>query len=120
MKNYRFHTVTTMKEYNCDKWWIDRDIVKDMIISADTVKEALSAYRERVEEESTIKISDSALKRKNAMYRDRKDGTSYQCGYVITASDEYFRDDANNRWVKQYIDLWVEITEQVNVDFDAA
>lgn len=84
MKNYRFHTVTTMKEYNRDKWWIDRDIVKDMIISADSVKEALSAYREKVEEQY-ISISDNAMKRKSAMYRESKDGESVQVGYVLTA-----------------------------------
>ncbi len=77
MKNYRFRTTATMKEYNRQKWWISSDIIRPMVISAESVKEALSAYRERVEEESTIKISDSALKRKNAMYCERKDGTSY-------------------------------------------
>lgn len=120
MKTYRFYTQATMKEYNCKNWWISSDVIKPMLISADSVKEALSAWREKVQDETTIQISDSALKRKNAMYRDRKDGTSYQCGYVITASDEYFRDDAKNRWTKQYIELWVEITEEVRIDFEAA
>lgn len=119
MKNYHFHTVTTMKEYNCDKWWIDRDIVKDMIISADSVKEALSAYREKVEEQY-ISISDNAMKRKSAMYRESKDGESVQVGYVLTAKTGFEDRHYNISWREEYIELWVEITEEVRIDFEAA
>ena len=119
MKNYRFHTVTTMKHYNCDKWWIDRNIVPDMSISADSVKEALNIYREKCDNHC-IEISVSALKRKSAMYRDSKDGTTRQVGYVITAKTGFEDRHYNITWRYEYIELWVEITEQVEIDFEAA
>ena len=42
------------------------------------------------------------------MYIDTKDGPK-QMGYVLTASAD-FRDDDNYKWVKQYINLWVDIS----------
>ena len=117
MKQYRFYTDAAMKEYNCKKWWIDRGIVRPMVISAENVRSALEIYRERVLEEYYISISANAIKNKSAMYRDRKDGTSYQCGYVITGKTE-FEDRDNYKWSTQYIDLWVEITEVLSVDFE--
>ena len=55
--NYIFKTTATMKEYNNKKWYIDGGIVSDMRIDADSVKNALEIYRERVEEKHYITIS---------------------------------------------------------------
>lgn len=119
MKKYRFHTSATMKEYNCDKWWIDRGIIPDMSISADSVRSALEIYRQRVNDEHYITISANAMKNKAAMYRDMKDGSTIQTGYVLTAKS-YFEDRSANVSSYQYIELWVEITELCYPDFDAA
>ena len=55
-----------------------------------------------------ITISDTALKRKSPMCVDTAEG-SKQVGYVITGQADF---DNNGRgWVKQYIDLWVTITQ---------
>ena len=113
MKKYRFHTNATMKPHNSNRWWIDRGIVSDMLISADNVKDALSAYRERVEEQY-ISISDNAMKHKSAMYRDGK-----QIGYVLTAKTGFESRSDNIPYREEYIELWVEISEQVDVDFCA-
>lgn len=43
---YIFKTTATMKEYNNKKWYIDGDIVSDMRIDADSVKNALEIYRD--------------------------------------------------------------------------
>ena len=50
MKNYIFKTTATMKEYNCKKWWIDSDIVGEIRIAAENVREALEKYRAIVKE----------------------------------------------------------------------
>lgn len=118
MKEYRFITNVTMKEYNCKKWWIDGGIVRPMVISAENVRSALEIYQERVSAEHYISISANAIKNKAAMYIERKDGTTHQCGYVITGSAE-FQDGNSYRWSTQYIDLWVEITEIFPVNFPA-
>lgn len=91
-----------MKEYNKKKWWIDSDYVREMRIEADNVLSAVKKYRENVEENYYIGISDNAIKTKEPMYID-VENEPVQCGYIITAYT-YFD---NN--VKQFIDLWVEI-----------
>lgn len=118
MKNYRFHTVTTMKKYNCDKWWIDRDFVRDMIISADSIREALSIYRGKVDEQG-ISISNNAMKYKEPMFCDIN-GTAKQVGYILTAKTGFEDRHYNVHWHEEYIELWVEITEEVRIDFDVA
>lgn len=102
-----FKTQTTMKPYNCNRWWIDDDIIKEMRIDAPSVKDALEQYVKKVRDSYYIEISKNALKNKSEMFIDTKDGNTKQIGYVITAQDE-FQDDCG-RWSKQYIELWVEI-----------
>src|SRR5574344_1780779 len=97
MKKFIFKTNATMKEYNNKKWWIDRDIVRD------------------IEEDCYIEISNNAMKTKQAMYVDTIKGTK-QIGYVITGKCD-FEDRDNYRWSSQYIDLWVKITESIDVEF---
>ena len=84
MNTYMFTTVTTMKEYNNKKWWIDGDIIRTKYIEANTVNEALKKYQEIVENDNYISISNNALKNKAPMYVDTKDGDCKQVGYVIT------------------------------------
>lgn len=72
--NYIFKTTATMKEYNNKKWYIDGGIVSDMRINADSVKNALEIYRERVEEKYYINISKNAIKNKSEMFVDLSDG----------------------------------------------
>lgn len=114
---YLFNTVTTMKPYNRDKYWIDRNYVTDKTILAADLQEALRIYREKVNDDMCIEISRNALKEKQPMYRDRKSGESVQVGYVITGKTEIQTDDYRNPWSTQYVDLWVEIVEIHDIDF---
>jgi hypothetical protein len=118
MKTYRFVTSCTIKKYNSRKWWIDSGIVRPMEIEADTYKEAFTIWADSVMEEYGIGISNSAIRNKEPMYRDGVNG-SYQCGYVVTGSMEFDRDDYSG-YCKQYIDLWVEIKTVQNIDFSSA
>ena len=113
MKNYIFETTATMKEYNNNKWWIDRGIIRTIRVTAENVTEALRQYREKVEEFG-VTISKNALKTKNPMYVDTVDGVK-QIGYVITGQTDL--DDNHYRWVKQYINLWVTIITVVDTEF---
>ena len=107
---YTFDTTTTMKPYNNKKWWISDDIIRRKTIEAKNLSEALKKYQDKVTNEDYITISDTALKRKNPMFIDTVEGTQ-QVGYVITGSTDF--DDNGHGWVKQYIDLWVTITQSV-------
>ena len=116
MKRYLFKTTTTMKEYNNKKWWIDSNIVRDKYINAENINEAIEKYRQLVEENEYILISDNAIKNKNPMYISTVDGKENQVGYVITGKTE-FEDRDNYRWSTQYIDLWVSILTINDTEF---
>lgn len=116
MNKYLFKTTTTMKEYNNKKWWIANDIIPNMTISADTVFEALNKYRDEVNKKTCITISNNALKTKNPMYIETKDGDK-QIGYVITGKYD-FQDDDSYKLSTQYIDLWISIYIISDVDFE--
>lgn len=115
MRKYLFQTITTMKEYNNKKWWIDSDIIRDKYILAENLKEALEKYRESVEENEYILISNNAMKNKNPMFVDATDGIK-QVGYVITGKTG-FEDRENYKWTTQYIDLWVKILTIKETEF---
>ena len=108
METYIFKTTATMKEYNRRKWWIDSGIVPEMKITAENLKTALAEYRQRVQDQHYISISNNAMRYKNPMYIDRADGEPLQVGYVITAKTG-FEDRDNYRYTDQYIDLWVTV-----------
>lgn len=114
--NYIFKTTATMKEYNNKKWYIDGGIVSDMRIDADSVKNALEIYRERVEEKYCINISKNAIKNKSEMFVDLSNGGTKQVGYVITGKTEFDRGDYTGYSI-QYIDLWVTILTVVDTVF---
>ena len=109
MKQYLFKTSLGMKYYNCKKWWIDNRLVRDEIIEGESVNGALSEYVKMLDEKYSIDVSKTALKNKEKMYRDFKNGESRQVGYVLTGSTEF--DCDRIKWVKQYIEIWVEIFE---------
>lgn len=79
------------------------------------MKDALQIFRDIVDEQHYISISDRALKNKNPMYRDTETGDALQVGYVITGKTEFQKD--SGEWVTQYIDLWVEIITTVKTIF---
>ena len=108
---YQFKTSTTMKEYN-KKWWIDSGLIREIVVDADSMKNALVCYRQIVGDKYGVDISDNALKNKAPMYRDNADGVTCQCGYVITGKTDFNNDYKG--WVTQYIDLWVTIAVIVN------
>ena len=110
-----FKTSATMKDYNKDKWWIDRGIIGEKIITADSTAEAFDKYVKLVESDDYTTITKNAIKNKRAMYIDNENGDAEQCGYVITAS-QYFQDDDGNL-SKQYIDLWITILTVVPTKF---
>ena len=64
MKKYIFKTTATMKPYNNKNWWIDGGIIPVKHIEAETVKDALQIFRDIVDEQHYISISDRALKNK--------------------------------------------------------
>ena len=109
MNKYLFKTTTTMKDYNCKKWWIDSNIIKDLTITADTIQTALKEYQRIVKERFCIGISDNAIKNRNNMYIDTDNGT-IQNGYVITAKSDFFEDRDNYKYTQHYIDLWINIS----------
>lgn len=116
MNTYIFRTTATMKPHNNKKWWIDSSIITPKEITADSLCEALEAYREIVAEKHYVEISRNAIKNKSPMCIDTAEGTK-QCGYVITGKTE-FEDRDNYRGSTQYIDLWIEIHIEIDVDFE--
>ena len=119
MKTYIFKTEATMKEYNNKKWWIDSGIVRDIQVEAESTKDALLKYRDIVNDKYCIGISNNAIKNKQPMYVDTKNGDSKQIGYVITGKTE-FEDEKNYKWSTQYIDLWITILTVIDTDFEEA
>lgn len=117
MATFRFETTATMKPYNSRKWWIDSGIVRPVEIDAADLKTALQLWRDKVENRDYIEISNNALRTKNAMYIDRKDGGDpLQVGYVITGKTT-FEDRDSYRSTEQYIDLWVTVYLITRPDF---
>lgn len=104
---YIFKTDATMKEYNSEKYWIDRKIIRDKTINAENVNSALTKYREIVNDEGSVEISANALKTKEPIYKDTQKGPQ-QCGYCITGKT-LISDRSANINCYQYIDLWVKI-----------
>ena len=115
MNTYEFNTTTTMKDYNCKKWWIDSNIIPTIRINAENIKAALIEYKNKVYDRSYVTISENALRTKSPMYIDTVEGTK-QVGYVITGSCD-FQDDYY-RWSKQFIDLWVDVHIINDTDFE--
>lgn len=115
---YVFDTTTTMKSYNSKKWWIERDIINQIKVEADNLRNALELYREIVNSKYSVYISENALKHKDDMFITDKDGNDRQIGYIITGSSDFDRGDYSG-YSKQYVDLWTSIYIIQDVDFTA-
>ena len=113
---YLIKTSACMKPYNCKKWFIDQNYVGAMTIEASNAMEALELWRESVCDNYSIEITRNGVRHRQPMYRDYKDGSTKQVGWVITGRTEF--NDDYRRWVKQYIDLWVEIITVIDTEFE--
>lgn len=111
MKKFMVETTVTIKDGN---YWIDSNIIKKQKIGAENIKELLEKYVEIAKKEY-IEITPTAIKNKNAMYRDIKN-ESVQIGYVIIGHTEIQKDDYS--WVKKTVELWVEISEIIDINFE--
>ena len=112
---YLFDTTATMKEYNHDKWWIESNIIKQLVIESDSLNNALIEFRNKVNEKYHIEISKNGLKNKQLIYVDTPEGDIQQVGCVITGKTEFLGN--NYKWTTQYIDLWVEISTIATPEF---
>lgn len=110
MKTYLFKTAATIKEADQGNYWIDRDFIGNIEVKAENLTNALASYANIVKKEYYVKVSKTAIKRKNSMFVDRLNGETVQIGYVITGSYDFELAD-EYRWVKKYIDLWVDVRE---------
>lgn len=108
MDKYLFDTTVTMKKHDNKKWWIDGAIIPLIHLSANNLNEALEKYAEIAKEKYYISISPNAMRKKNNMYVDTKEGESIQTGYVITGKTSF--DNNSGKWIDKYIDLWVNIS----------
>lgn len=115
MKRYLFQTTATMKDYNCEKYWVDSKLVGDKYINAENVNQALWEYKKLAERKDCVEISDNALKTKRPMYIEKVDGSCKQVGYVITARSDFYDNDYKSS--TQFIDLWVNILTVVDTEF---
>ena len=61
---YIIKTSTCMKPYNCKKWWIMRDYIKEIIVEAGSSKEALEKWREEVTSDYCVEITPHGMKDK--------------------------------------------------------
>lgn len=101
-----FKTTTSMKPYNYKKFFVDKNLVDEMTISAGSVTQALKIFYDKICDEGCVSISKNALKNKKKMCIDTKNGPK-QIGYVITGKT-VFR-NINGKWTDQFIDLWIEV-----------
>lgn len=109
MKTYFFKTTVTE---NSSDFWIDRDIVKNFTVSANSIIEAKNKYFDFVCDSAYINISKTQRTKAKKMYIDTNNGTCKQIGLVFTGSTDI---EFNNEWKKRYVSLWCEIYELVNV-----
>jgi hypothetical protein len=113
MKTYLFKTTATMKDNDQEKWWIDRNIINDKYIHAKTIEDALKQYVNIVDD--CVSISNNAIKNRQPMFIDKKDGKTQQIGYVITGKTLFNND--RGKWIEKYIDLWIYISIVTTPDF---
>lgn len=104
---YLFKTSTHMKPYNSEKYWILNTIIPPAEFTADSVKSAIEQYRDWTNEHG-IEISKNAVKSRQPMYRDFKNGESRQVGYVFTGKSLFDKGDYTG-FTEQYVDLWTSI-----------
>ena len=111
---FLFKTQLSMKPQDRKKWWID-NYVSNIQVGACNLEDALDGYVSRLKEDN-ITVSKNALKNKAPMYKDFRDGSTRQVGYVITGKTSF--DSGNGYYVDKYIDIWVEILTITPTNFD--
>ena len=99
---YLFKTEVVLKGKWNKKYWIDNKIVHDIIVESENVKSAIYKYKDIVEKEYFFCISNHAMERKSAIYRDIEN-SAIQVGYCIIAKTDYIEN------VKAYCELWIEV-----------
>lgn len=115
MTSYLFRTACEMKHYNCDKWYIMRDYVKNIIINSESIKNALEQYRKILNDKYCISVSDNAMKRKEPIYGDESEtGCAIQTGYILTGKTGFESRSYNIPYTEQYIEVWVTINTIAN------
>lgn len=102
MKTYLFSTETMISERYQQKYWIDRNLIPDIKISAENLDNAIAKFQSHCEE-NFIQISNSGLKKRNGIFC----GLDKQIGLIFVASSEI-----DNK--KIIVNLWVEINEVTN------
>lgn len=110
---FLFKTQLEMKPQDRKRWYID-NYVSNIQISACNLGDALDGYVSCLETVG-ITVSKNALKNKEPMYKDFKDGSTRQVGYVLTGKTSF---DNDNGCVDKYIDIWVEILTITPTNFD--
>ena len=116
MKTYLFKTAATVKEMDQGKYWLNGDFIGNVEVRAENLTDALASYADIVEKEYYVEVSKTAIKRKKGMFVDRLNGETVQVGYVITGR-YYFELADGYKWVKKYIDLWIDVKELSIPDF---
>lgn len=106
MKTYLFSPDIIM---NTSGYWIDRDFIKSQKISSLYVNGAIESFR-GICKDNGIDISDNAVKTKQPIMVDTKDGKSVQVGFIFKASTETYN-DLKRKYVKFRLEIWVEISE---------
>ena len=86
------------------------------VISADSLNEALAIFRDYMEKKQFVTISDTAMKHPSPMYIDIKgQNEPKQVGLVFKSSMEI---EFDYTWKRRWTEVWVEIKELLDVDFD--
>lgn len=91
-------------------YWIDSDILPQMIIEAGTLKAALWAFKTRTEERY-VTITANGLRGKQPMFIDGPNLEPKQIGYVIKAWAEIEEK-------KVSLEIWVRIDEIRDLNFE--
>ena len=103
-KTYEIKTRVYMKDYNCEKFFIMSDYVDNVAIDAPSVSAALQLYREKLDNEYGIEISDHAIKNREYIYNN----AGNPCGYAMTGKT-LIADRSANYCGYQYIDVYARI-----------
>lgn len=114
MKTYVFKPTVTMKDYNAENYWIDRDILGSFEIDAESLTDAIRQFCENTREDEAVTISKNAEKKPSIMYYDDRDGNSIPCGFVFTGKTMF--QDEYGHWTDQYVDVWTDIRAYIKQD----
>ena len=115
---YIIKAITTMKPHNAGRYWIERGIIPEIQITAESTRAALDKWREIVNEQTPVTVSKTAVKAPRGMYIDTPDGGAKQIGYVITGRASFDDSYRGGKYLLQYVDIWTEIITTVETVFE--